>query len=132
MIFTVGTLFGTTNTTTLIATAAVRRTFRAVITLTEAAKINVISTHNISAIVAGLTAPIDKSNIWAIWVVGIQDASDHCEKVREPSLLKSSSYCDTTITFTKFFATDMWMRNCLICSCRIRRKSDYIVRTRRI
>jgi hypothetical protein len=58
MIFTVGTLFGTTNTTALIATTAVRRTFATKIVFTVAAIIGVVSTRNISAIVAGLAGPI--------------------------------------------------------------------------
>jgi hypothetical protein len=132
MVFTVGTLFGTTNTTTLIAATAVRRTFGAVITLTEAAKINVVSTHNISAIVAGLTAPIDKRYIWTVRVVGIQNASDHCIKITKPSLFESSSYCETTIAFTQFITTNMRVSNLLICGCRIRLKSNYTVRTIRV
>ncbi len=96
---------------------------------TVAAIIGIVSTRNISAIVAGLTAPIDQRDIWTVRVVGIQNASDHRKKIRKPSLLKSSSNCYTTIAFAKFFITNMWMRYSLICCCRIRRKSNYIVRT---
>ena len=45
MIFTVGTLFGTTNTTAFIAATAVRRTFGTIIMFTVAAIIGVVSTN---------------------------------------------------------------------------------------
>jgi hypothetical protein len=89
--------------------------------------IDVISTHNISAIVASLTTPIIQRHIWTVRVVGSQDASDHRKKVREPSLLKGSSYCDTTITFAEFITTNMRVSYLFICCCRIRLKSDYTV-----
>jgi hypothetical protein len=129
MIFTVGTLFGTTNTTAFIAATAVRRTFGTIIMFTVAAIIGVVSTRNISAIVAGLAGPIDQSDIWTVRVIGIQDASDHCIKIRKPTLFESSSYCDTTITFTQFITTNMRVSYLFICGCWIWIKGNYTVRT---
>jgi len=95
---------------------------------TVVAVIGVFPAHNISAIVAGLTVPIVQRNIWTVRVVGIQDASDHCEKITNSAFFKSSSYCDTTIAFTEFITTNMRVSYLFICSCRIRIKSNYTVR----
>jgi hypothetical protein len=108
--------------------AAVRGTLIAIVMFAVLAVVTVLRAHRASAVIAGRTLPLVKGYVRAVRTVGIQDAPDNSEKVRDPAIFKSSSNRSMTIPFTELFTTNVRMCNFLVCGRRMRFESDYKVR----
>jgi hypothetical protein len=107
---------------------AVSGTLVTIVVLAVITIVNVIRVNRSSAVIAARTIPVVKRYVRAVRAVGIQDAPDNSEKVRDPAIFESSSNCSVTIPFTKFIAADVRMGNSIICRSRVRLKGNYYVR----
>ncbi len=93
------------------------------------APVPVLPVCDIAAVVTGLAFPIAERDIWAVRVVGIENAANHRKEIDNPAFFQSCTNCGRAIPFTDVLSVHMRMSYKFIACRRVRFQGNYPVRT---
>ena len=101
----------TSRTAAVSAGSAATDAIVAILVVTARAVVLVVAADGPAAVVAGGAVPAFQRDVWAAWVVLLQNAADQTKTIRQPALRQSFLHRDCGISGTEFFFFDMRMRH---------------------